>query len=186
MGKLIYIATVSLDGFTEDAEGNFDWSQPGDDQHAFINDLIRPIGTHLYGRRMYETMAVWETEPAFAAESEVMTDFAHVWQAAQKVVYSTTLEAPLTTKTRIERTFEPDSIRAMKDAADQDLAVGGPNLAAHAFKSGLIDECHLFIAPITLGSGKPALPTDQRIDLELLDERQFDTGILYLRHRVSA
>jgi dihydrofolate reductase len=184
MAKLIHVSNVSLDGFTEDEHGGFDWTDPSDEQFAFITDLIRPVSTHLYGRRMYEMMAVWETDPALAARSELEADFAHVWQASDKIVYSTTLAAVPTTRSRLERQFEPASIRRMKDAAAGDLTVGGPNLAAHAFRAGLIDECHLFIGPVILGRGKRWLPSGLRIELELLDERRFDNGAVYLRHRI--
>jgi len=147
---------------------------------------VRPVETHLYGRRMYETMAVWETDPALAAQSELGADFAHVWQAADKVVYSTTLDTVSTANTRLERRFDPDSIRAMKAAASSDLAVGGPNLAAHAFEAGLVDECHLFICPVLVGRGKPSLPSELHTKLELLDERRFDNGDVYVRYRIPS
>jgi len=186
MAKLIYVANVSLDGFIEDEHGSFEWTAPEGDRFAFITDLIRPVGTYLYGRRMYETMAVWETDPAFAAQSELMADFARVWQAADKIVFSTTLDAVSTTKTRLERRFDPDSIRRMKAAAGRDLAVAGPNLATHAFKAGLIEECHLFVCPLLVGRGKPSLPSELRTPLELLDERRLDKGVVYLRYRIPS
>lgn len=185
MAKLIYVANVSLDGYTEDANGSFDWSEPSDEVFTFITDLVRPVGTHLLGRRMYETMAVWETEPALAAQSELMADFANVWQAADKIVYSTTLEAVSTANTRLERRFDPDSVRDMKTSAASDLAIAGPTLAAHAFRAGLVDECQLFVAPVLVGDGKPAFPTDARIELELVDERRFGSGAVYLRYRIQ-
>ena len=184
MAKLIYIANVSLDGYIEDADGSFDWTEPDDEVFAFITDLIRPAGTHLYGRRMYETMAVWETEPAFAAESELMADFATVWQSADKVVYSTTLEAVPTARTRIERTFDAAAVRDMKVSGPGDVMAGGAELTAYAFRAGLVDECHLFVRPILVGGGKPALPPDYRTNLELLDETRFGAGVVYLRYRV--
>ncbi len=184
MGMLIYVSNVSLDGFIEDERGTFDWTAPSDEVFAFITDLVRPVGTHLYGRGLYETMAVWENDPALAAQSELMADFAHVWQAADKIVYSTTLDGVSTARTRLERRFDPDSIRGMKAAASRDLTVGGANLAAHAFRAGLVDECHLFIHPVLVGRGKPSLPSDLRARLELLDERRFDSGIVYVRHRM--
>ena len=184
MAKLIYISNVSLDGFIEDEHGSFDWTPPSNEVFAFITDLVRPIGTHLYGRRLYETMAVWETDPALAAQSEPMADFARVWQAADKIVYSTTLNAVSTTKSRLDRRFDPDSIRRTKADASRDLMVGGPNLAAHAFRAGLVDECHLFIYPVIVGGGKPSLPSGLRAKLELLDERRFDSGVVYVRHRI--
>jgi dihydrofolate reductase len=183
MAKLIYISNVSLDSYIEDEHGSFDWTEPDDEVFAFITDLVRSVGTYLYGRRMYETMAVWETDPALAAQSELMADFANAWQAADKVVYSTTLEAVSTAKTRLERSFDPDSVRDMKASATSDLTVGGSNVAAHAFKAGLVDECQLFIHPVLVGGGKPALPSDTRAELELLDERRFRNGVMYLRYR---
>ena len=146
---------------------------------------MRPVGTYLYGRRLYESMAVWETEPALAAQSELMADFADLWQAADKVVYSTTLDAVSTAKTRLERDFDPASVRAMKAAATSDLTVGGADLAAHAFRAGLVDECHLLIRPVLVGGGKPALPNGVHVDLELLDERRVGTGVVYLRYGVA-
>jgi len=186
MAKLIYIANVSLDGFIEDARGSFDWTEPDEEVFAFITDLVRSVGTCLYGRRMYETMAVWETDATLAAQSEPMADFAKVWQAADKVVYSTTLRAVSTARSRLERSFDPDSVRDMKRSATGDLTVGGANLAANAFKGGLVDECHLFICPVLVGGGKPALPRDIRAELELLDERRFSNGVAYLRYALLA
>ena len=185
MAKLIYVSNVSLDGYIEDEHGSFDWTAPSDEFFAFITDLVRPVGTYLYGRRLYDTMAVWETDPALAAQSELMGDFAHVWQAADKVVYSTTLDAVATAKTRLERDFDADSVRDMKASATSDLTVGGANLAAHAFKAGLVDECHLFIYPVVVGGGKPSLPRGTRAELELLDERRFNSGVVYVRYRVG-
>ncbi len=186
MSKLIYIANVSLDGYIEDSHGNFDWTAPDDDVFAFITDLIRSAGTYLYGRRMYETMAIWETDPAVAAQSELMGDFARIWQAANKVVYSTTLNEVSTAKTQLERNFDPDAIRELQASAAGDLTVGGPNLAAHAFKAGLVDECQLLIYPVFVGTGKPSLPRDMRANLELLDERRFGNGVVYVRYRVAS
>jgi dihydrofolate reductase len=186
MSKLIYIANVSLDGYIEDADGNLDWTTPNDEVFAFITDLVRASGTYLYGRRMYETMAVWETDPAVAAQSELRSDFAQIWQAADKLVYSTTLNEVSTAKTQLERKFDPDGIRALKGSVANDLTVGGPNLAAHAFRAGLVDECHLFISPVFLGAGKSSLPRDTRADLELLDERRFSNGVVYVRYRVAS
>ncbi|MGH9211298.1 MAG: dihydrofolate reductase family protein [Acidimicrobiales bacterium] len=183
MAKLIYVSNVSLDGYIEDEHGNFDWTAPSDEVFAFITDLVRSVGTYLYGRRLYDTMAVWETDSALAAQSELMGDFANVWQAADKVVYSTTLDAVPTAKTQLERNLDPDSVRDMKASATSDLTVGGPNLAAHAFKAGLVDECHLFIYPVLVGGGKPSLPRDTRAELKLLDERRFGNGVVYLRYR---
>lgn len=184
MAKLIYVTNVSLDGYIEDAHGSFDWTAPDDELFAFITELVRPVGTHLYGRRLYDTMAVWETEPALAAQSELTAVFADVWQAADKVVYSTTLDAAATAKTRVEGTFDPAAVREMKAAASRDLTVGGAQLAAQAFKAGLVDECHLFVRPVLVGGGKPALPSDTRIDLELLDNRRVGRGVAYLRYGI--
>ena len=184
MSKLSYIANVSLDGYIEDAQGNFDWTAPSDEFFAFITGLVRGVGTYLYGRRLYETMAVWETEPALAAESDLRRDFADAWQRAEKIVYSTTLREVPTAKTRIERNFDPDAIRDLKASAVDVLAVGGANLAARAFEAGLVDESHLFVHPVLVGGGKQALPRDVRADLELLDERRFGNGVVYLAYRV--
>lgn len=184
MAKLIYVSNVSLDGYIEDEHGSFDWTPPEDDYFAFITDLVRPVGTYLYGRRLYDLMAVWETDPALAAQSELRADFADVWQAADKVVYSTTLDAVSTAKTRLEHDFDPDSVREMKASATTDLTVGGAHLAAQAFKAGLVDECHLFIHPLLLGGGKPGLPKDVRAELELLDDRRLG-NVVYLRHRIQ-
>ena len=151
--------------------------------HAFVNDLERPIGTHLYGRRMYETMAVWQTvgdEPGLPA---VEADFAEVWRALDKVVYSRTLDAVSTPRTRLEREFDPDAVRRMKEAADRDISVSGPDLAQHAFRAGLVDEVHLFVFPVIVGGGKPGLPRDVQLDLELLDERRFGNGVVHMHHR---
>jgi dihydrofolate reductase len=185
LAKLLYIANVSLDGFIEDEHGAFDWSPPSDDRFAFVTDLVRPVGTYLYGRRLYETMAVWETDPALAAGSDLRAAFARIWQEAGKIVYSTTLDAVSTGESRLERRFDPDGIREMKDAAARDLTVGGANLAAQAFRNGLVDEYHVFICPVLLGRGKPSLPAELRVELELLDERRFDDGSVYLGYRVG-
>ena len=183
MAKLIYVTNVSLDGYIEDERGAFDLFTPDDDVFASTTDLLRTVGTFLYGRRLYETMAVWETDAGLAAQSDLMSDFANVWQAADKVVYSTTLAAVSTANTRLERHFDPGAVHDLKAAARSDLIVGGPNLAAQAVKAGLVDECHLFIWPVVLGGGKPALPTDTRADLALLDERRFSNGVVRLRYR---
>ena len=185
MARLIYASNMSLDGCTEDERGAFDWAPPDDGVFASITELMRSVGTYLYGRRMYETMAVWETDSSLATQSDLMADYAKVWQAADKVVYSTTLDAVSTGRTRLERRFDPDSVRELKAAASGDLLIGGANLAAHAFRAGLVDECHLFVHPVVVGRGKASLPTDVRVNLELLDERRFDSGIVYLRHRIK-
>ena len=183
MARLIYSAITSLDGYTEDREGKFDWAAPDEEVHHFINDLERQAGTYLLGRRMYETMQVWETDPAFAADSPVTLDYAEIWQAANKIVYSRTLQAVSTRKTRLERTFDAQAIRQLKAAVAQDITIGGPGLAAHAFRSGLVDECQLFLIPILVGGGKQALPEDLRLELELLEERRFGSGVVFLRYR---
>jgi dihydrofolate reductase len=186
MSKLIYIANVSLDGYSEDADGGFDWTEPSDEVFTFITELIRPAGTQLLGRRMYETMKVWETDPTLAAQSELMADFARVWQLTDKIVYSTTLHEVSTAKTQLEHQFDPGSVHAMKTSAAGDLTIAGPTLAAHAFHAGLVDECHLFIHPVLVGGGKSAYPRDARISLELLEEHRFDNGVVYLRYRTGS
>lgn len=182
-GKLIYSAITSLDGFIEDTNGNFDWAEPDEEVHGFINNLERTNGTYLFGRRMYEIMTVWETDPNLAAGPAVYRDYAEIWKAAEKVVYSRTLAAVSTRKTRLERSFDPEAVRRMKAAASHDLSIGGPELAAHAFRAGLVDECWLFLTPVIIGSGKPALPNNIRLDLELLEERRFRSGVVYLRYQ---
>jgi|SRR5687767_3771476 len=184
MGRLIYSAIMSLDGFIEDSDGRFDWAMPDEEEHAFINDLTRPVGTYLYGRRMYEMMVGWETGAAAEDPAPVMRDFAQIWQAADKVVFSRTLADVSTRKTRLEREFLPESIQRMKASAEGDLAVGGANLAESAFRAGLVDECQMFVAPALVGAGKRALPEDVRLDLELLAERRFGNGAVYLRYAV--
>ncbi len=185
MANLIYVANTSLDGYTEDKDGKFDWTDPSDESFRFITNLLRATRTHLYGRRMYETMMVWETEPKLAAESPFMRDFAEVWQAANKIVYSKKLETTSTRKTQLERTFDPEAIRQLKEAVEHDVLIGGPELAAHAFRAGLIDECHLFLIPILVGGGKSALPDNLRLELELLEERRFSNRTVYLRYRTK-
>jgi len=185
MAKLIYSAITSLDGFVEDEEGNFDWAAPDDEVLGFTNDLERPIGTYLYGRRIYETMVGWETEEFLGDRRPLMMDFAAIWRAADKVVYSRTLEAVSSTRTRIEPAFDPDEIRKMKAVASSDLTVGGAELAAQAFRFKLVEEAHLFLSPIIVGGGKQALPTDVRTNLELLDERRFGNGVVHLHYRVA-
>ncbi len=182
MAHLIYSAISSLDGYTEDMDGKFDWAAPDEEVHRFINNLERTAGTYLYGRRMYETMMVWETDPDLAADSPITQDFAEIWQAANKIVYSNTLAAASTLKTQIERNFNPEAIQQLKKTAQHDILIGGPELAAHAFRSGLIDECHLFLTPIIVGGGKPSLPDHVRLELELLEERRFGNGTVFLRY----
>jgi dihydrofolate reductase len=181
VAKLIYSAITSLDGYVADEEGNFDWAEPGEEVHTFINDLERPVGYYLYGRRLYEVMVAWETMP-LSDQPPFMRDFAEIWRAAEKIVYSRTLQAVSTAKTRIERDFDPEAVRQMKAAAEGDLTVGGPDLAAQAFKAGLVDECHLFVAPILVGGGKRSLPNDLRLKLELLDERRFGNGMVHIHY----
>lgn len=183
MARLIYSAISSLDGYTEDINGKFDWAAPDQEVHRFINNLERTAGTHLYGRRMYETMMVWETDPNLAADSPLTQDFAQIWQAANKIVYSKTLETVSTRKTQLERSFDPETVRRLKETIEHDIIIGGPELAAHAFRAGLIDEYHLFLAPIIVGSGKKSLPDNVRLELELLDERRFNSGMVFLRYR---
>ena len=184
MAKLIYASNTSLDGCTEDGGGAFDWAPPDSEVFASITELMGSVGTYLYGRRMYETMAVWETEPSLATQSELTGQFATTWQAADKIVYSSGLAAPSTSNTRLERRFDPDAVAELKAAADRDLLVGGPNLASQALAAGLVDELHLFVWPVVLGGRNPALPTDTRIDLELLDVRRFDSGVVRVRYQL--
>ena len=184
MARLIYASNMSLDGCTEDERGAFDWAPPDDGVFAFITELMRSAGTYLYGRRMYESMAVWETDSDLAARSDLTADFANAWQAADKVVYSSTLVATSTTDTRLERDFDPKAVRDLKAAAETDLIVGGPNLAAQALVAGLVDELQLFVWPVVLGGRKPALPADVRAELELLDEHRFGNGVVHLHYRL--
>jgi dihydrofolate reductase len=185
VAKLIYMAIASLDGYVADEDGNFEWAAPGEEVHAFVNDLERPIGTHLYGRRLYEVMIGWETMHTLPDQTPVMLDFAAIWQAAEKVVYSRTLETVSTARTRIEREFDPEAIRQMKAAADRDISIGGATLAGEAIRAGLVDELHLLVNPIVVGGGTPSLPDGVRWTLELLDERRFANGVVYLRYRTS-
>lgn len=185
MAKLIYAMNASVDGYIEDKTGSFEWSEPDAELHQFITDFERGIGTHLYGRRLYETLAVWETDPSFAAQSPILADYARVWQASDKIVYSRTLASPLTARTRIERQFDPEAVRQLVSTAKRDVGIGGPELAAQAFKAGLVDELHLFVLPVILGGGKPALPADTFVKLELLDERRFAGGAVDLHYRVT-
>jgi dihydrofolate reductase len=179
MAKLIYSAITSLDGYIADADGRFDWAEPDEEVHRFVNDLERPIGTYLYGRRMYDVMAVWETmdDPA-----PLMKDFALIWRAADKVVYSRTLPDVSSERTRIERAFDPEAVQQLKASAAADIGVGGAELAGHAIKAGLVDEYHLFLTPIVVGGGTAALPAGVRVELEVMDERRFTSGVVYLRY----
>jgi dihydrofolate reductase len=183
MAKLVYTAITSLDGYVADEEGNFDWAEPDEEVHTFVNDLERPVGTYLYGRRMYEVMVAWESLPTIADQPPFMLDFAELWQAADKIVYSKTLETVSSARTRIERDFDPDAVRQLKATADRDLGVGGPDLASQAIKAGLVDELHLIVVPVLVGGGQHALPGDIRLDLELVDERRFGNGMVHLGYR---
>jgi len=184
MAKLIYSAIASLDGYVEDEQGNFDWAAPDAEVHAFVNDLERPIGTYLYGRRMYETMVFWEDVNTGPDQSAVMRDFAEIWRRAEKLVYSRTLQTASSARTRIERDLDPGAVRRLKETSEADITIGGAELAGQALALGLVDECHLFLGPIVVGGGKRALP-DIRAQLELLDERRFRNGVVHLRYRVG-
>ncbi len=181
MAKLIYSAMMSLDGYLADEDGNFEWAEPDEEVHTFINDLERPVGTYLYGRRLYEVMVAWETMP-LRGQPAYIADFAEVWRAADKIVYSSTLGGARSARTGIERDFDAAVVRALKASAGGDLAVGGPALAAQAFRAGLVDEVHLFVAPVVVGGGKQSLPDGVRLTLELRDERRFDNGMVFLRY----
>jgi dihydrofolate reductase len=184
MAKLIYTTIESLDGYIEDVEGNFDWAAPDEEVHAFVNELERPVGTYLYGRRMYETMVFWENPPGLPDEPPVVQDYAELWQAAEKIVYSRTLVTVTSARTRIERAFESEAIRRLKATAGRDITVGGPELAAQAIAAGLVDEYHLFLVPVLVGGGKRSLPDDNvRVNLELLADRRFRNGMVYLHYR---
>jgi dihydrofolate reductase len=183
MAKLIYTAIMSLDGYVADEDGNFDWAEPDEEVHAFVNDLERPIGTYLYGRRLYDVMVAWET---ITDQQPSIRDYGDIWRAADKVVYSRSMETVSSERTRIERSFDPDAIRQMKAAADRDISVGGPTLAAQALRAGLVDEIRLFLAPIVVGGGTRGLPDEVRLALELLDERRFANGMVYLRYRAKS
>ena len=180
MANLIYSAITSLDGYVADEAGNFDWAAPDEEVHRFVNDLERPVGTYLYGRRMYEVMRAWET---MDADQPVAQDFAEIWRAADKIVYSRTLETVSSARTRIERGFDAEAVRQLKATVGRDLSVGGPDLAAQAIKAGLVDEYHLFLTPVVVGGGKRALPDGVRLTLELLDERRFGSGVVHLHYR---
>jgi dihydrofolate reductase len=180
VARLVYTAIASLDGYIADSDGDFGWSAPDEEVHAFVNDLERPIGTYLYGRRLYEVMAVWET---MEGQTPAVRDYAELWRAADKVVYSRTLDRASTTRTRIEREFEPEAVRELKAHAERDVSVGGAELAAQAFRAGLVDECHLFLNPVVVGGGTRALPADVRLALELVDVRRFAGGVAHLHHR---
>ncbi len=186
MGKLIYSFLVSLDGYVVDEQGTFDWAEPDEEVFAFITDQQRSVGTHLYGRKLYETMAGWETDPRLAAQSALMRDFAEQWQAADKIVYSTTLQEVSTRRTRISRGFDADEVRALKAGVQHDIIIGGPELATHAVRAGLVDEYQLFVMPIVVGGGNPFLPDGVRVPLDLLEEHRFTGGVVYLRYRAAS
>jgi dihydrofolate reductase len=183
VAKLIYSAITSLDGYVADEEGNFDWAAPDEEVHSFVNDLERPVGTYLYGRRMYEVMVYWETAHTLADQPPIIRDFTEIWQAADKIVYSRTLETAASARTRIERDFDPETVRRLKASAERDLTVGGPDLAAQAIRAGLVDEFQLLVAPVVVGGGQRALPDKVRLKLQLLDERRFGSGVVYLNYR---
>ncbi len=185
MARLIYSAITSLDGYVADEDENFDWAAPDEEVHAFVNDLEEAVGTYLYGRRMYEVMVAWEHSPSLLAGAPVVRDFAEIWQAADKIVYSRTLETVSSSRTRLEREFDPAEVRQLKAAAGRDLSVGGPVLAAEAIRAGLVDECRLFVSPVVVGGGSRALPDHLRLRLELLEERRFGSGVVYLRYRIT-
>ena len=185
MAKLIFSGITSLDGYIEDERGNFDWAAPDEEVFNFINELERPIGTYLYGRRMYETMVYWETAQALADQSPSEKEFTEIWQAADKIVYSESMNTVTSAKTRIERRFDPNVILEMKSVSERDITVNGPNLAAQALKAGLVDEYQLFLTPVVLGGGKPSLPNDVRLECELLSERRFRSGVVFLQYRIA-
>ena len=185
MARLIYSAITSLDGYVADQDGNFDWAAPDEELHTFVNDLERPVGTYLYGRRMYEVMVYWESAHTLAGQPPFVRDFTRIWQAADKIVYSRTLASVSSARTRIERDFDPEAVRRMKATARRDITVGGPDLAAHAIEAGLVDDCHLFLTPIVVGGGKRAFPGDVRQKLELLEERRFGNGTVHLHYRLN-
>lgn len=183
MAKLVYSVMMSLDGFVADVDGQFDWAVPDDEVHAFVNDLERPIGTYLYGRRMYETMRYWENVPELDAQPGVVVDYASIWRSADKVVYSTTLTSVDTARTRIEPTFDRDGIKKLKHSSQQDISIGGPTLASHALEAGLVDECHLLIAPVVVGAGRHFLGDGtQALSLELVSERRFGNGVVHVHY----
>jgi dihydrofolate reductase len=185
VARLIYSAITSLDGYVADEHGNFDWAEPDEEVHAFVNDLERSAGTYLYGRRMYEVMVAWEGIYTLADQPPAIRDYAEIWHGADKIVYSRSLEAVSSARTRIEREFDPDVVRKMKAAARRDISVGGPHLAAEAFRAGLVDECHLYINPVVVGGGNRALPGNLRLKLKLLDLSRFGNGVVHLRYRVT-
>ena len=184
MARLLYMAITSLDGYVADEKGNYDWAMPDDEVFGFVNDFERPVGTYLYGRRLYQEMTGWETMHTQPGLSPLMLDFAAIWQAAGKVVYSRSLDAIATARMRLERNFDPDAVREMKASADRDITVGGPTLAAEAIRAGVVDEIHLLVCPVVVGGGTRALPDDVRLRLELLGERRFGNGVVHLHYRI--
>jgi dihydrofolate reductase len=186
MAKLIYDAGTSLDGYVADETGNFNWAELDEEVYAFINSRERQIGTYLFGRKMYETMAVWETPEVLPNLTPAAREYVAIWQAAEKIVYSTTLQTVSTAKTRLEREFDADVVRELKAGATRDIAVGGPTLAAHAIRAGLVDEYDLLIAPIIVGGGNPYLPGKVAVKLELLAERRFANGLVHVRYRAKS
>jgi dihydrofolate reductase len=182
MAKLIYSTQTSLDGYINDAQGKFDWAEPDEEVHTFFNELERPVGTYLYGRRMYEVMRYWQGPDDLEQQSDHIRDYAGIWQAADKVVYSRTLDSASAPRTRIESEFDPAAVRKMKESADADLSVGGPHLAAEALRAGLVDELHQVLYPVIVGGGTAWLPESLRLDLELLDERRFAGGAVHLQY----
>ena len=186
MAKLIYSAIASLDGYVEDEHGKFEWAAPDEEVLAFVNELERPIGTYLYGRRMYETMVFWETMSTSGGQSDASRDFAGIWRAAEKIVYSRTLETVSSARTSIEREFNPHAVRRLKKSSRADITVGGAELAGQAIAEGLVEECQLLLGPVLVGGGKRALPAGVPAQLELLDERRFQSGVVYLHYRVTA
>lgn len=186
MAKLIHSAIASLDGYVEDEHGKFDWAAPDDELHAFVNDLERAVGTYLYGRRMYETMLFWETVSTGDGQPAVVRDFAEIWRAAEKIVFSRSLQTVSSARTRIERDFDPGAIRGLKEASERDITVGGAELSGEAMAAGLVDECHLFLAPVVVGGGKRALPDGVNVQLELLEQRRFGSGVVHLHYRTTS
>jgi dihydrofolate reductase len=185
VGRLIYSAITSLDGYVADAQGKFEWGAPDEEVHRFVNHRVRPAGTYLYGRRMYEVLAYWETVDPRGDQPAFMREFAEIWQAPDKIVYSGTLEHVSTARTRIERSFEPKTIEAFKAASERDLTVGGPELARQALAARLVDELQLIVAPVVVGGAIRWLAEDLRLELELVDEGRFSNGMTHLRYRIQ-
>jgi dihydrofolate reductase len=186
MAKLIYAAIASLDGYVADEQGEFGWSMPDEEVHSFVNDLERPVGTHLYGRRMYEVMKVWESDEILAGQPPCMHDYAEIWRAAHKIVYSRSLEEVSTSRTKLERTFDPEAVRQLKETSEREIGIGGSDLAAQAIEADLVDEVHLLLVPTAVGAGKPALPIQRHLQLQLVDHRSFGNGTVYLRYTLRS